>query len=331
MSITIIPYSKELEEKHIKFASKYWTKRRRKDPNYIYWKFRGTPKEKLNSFILAIHNDEVIGQLGIIPCNINLEGEIYNAQWACDLMVDRDFRGKNIASLLYDYAHKLNPITLGSDPSPAASKSMKKKGYKSLKGSWKHLFAIKIGEISKLKKINSSFLDSLYNPFYLFYLMINKFSNHHFEVINKKDYKNLITLQNKNKISVCRDEKFIEWRFSPFEDFYLGIEIMQKKNTSIFYSGYFSGSTYIITDFNIKNIFGLLQIISNIIQRFSSKGLLRIRFNNNSNLSKWLLFFGIIKFRTQTEIIYYTKNEVLNQKMANKSFYYTFMDSDENI
>lgn len=331
MRISIVPYSKDFEERHIEFASKYWTKRRRKVPNYIYWKFRGAPQDKLISFILAIHNNKVIGQLGLIPCNINIGGEIYNAQWACDLMVDKDFRGKNIASLLYDYAHKLTPITLGSNPSPAATKSMKKKGYKSLRGSWKHLFAVKIGEISKLKKINSSLLDSIYNPFYPLYLLINKFSKYSFELIDKMDYEILVTSQNKNKIYVCRDQEFIKWRFSPFKEFYPGIEIMKAKKNSTFYSGYFSGSTYLITDFNIKNIFSLLQIISDIIRRFKSKGLLRVRFNNNSNLSKWLLFFGIIKFRTQTVIIYYTDNEILNQKMMAKSFYYTYMDSDENI
>lgn len=330
-SIIVTPYCKELEQKHIEFASQYWTKKRRKEPAYIYWKFRGNPNEELNSFILAIDKDKVVGQLGLIPCKINIDGEVYHTQWACDLMVDKEYRGMNIANLLYDYAHKLKPITLGSDPSPAASKSMKKKGYQSLKSSYKHIFALKIGELSKLKNYQNKFLDFLYNPFLLFYLVINKISRNKFETVDKSSYKSLKPKKT-NKIKVVRDEEFISWRFYPFNGFYPGIEIKSQKNKEIFYLGYFSSSTYFITDFNIKNIFHLFQIISDITNRFKSKGLLRIRFsNNNINLSKWLSFFGIIKFRTQTEIIFHTEDKDLEKKITNNVFYYTYMDSDENI
>src|SRR5690606_6549679 len=122
--IEIKPYSAEFEEAHIQFASKYWTKGRRKNPEYIYWKFRGNPNTNLPGFILAIDDNKVVGQLGVIPSIISIEDKIYDAQWACDLMVDMDYRGKNVAKQLYDYAHNLKSITLGSNPSAAASKSM---------------------------------------------------------------------------------------------------------------------------------------------------------------------------------------------------------------
>jgi len=57
--IEIKPYAPDLEQKHIDFASKYWTKLRRKTPEYIYWKFRGKHGRTLPSFILDVINDEL--------------------------------------------------------------------------------------------------------------------------------------------------------------------------------------------------------------------------------------------------------------------------------
>lgn len=330
-SITIVHYSKEFENKHIEFASNYWTKRRRKEPEYIYWKFRGNSNNPLNSFILALENDRVVGQLGLIPCKIDIDGQIYDTQWACDLMVDKEYRGKNVANKLYEYAHSLKPLTLGSDPSPAASMSMKRKGYKSLAGPWKHLFPIKIGELTKLKKRSYKILDFLYNPFFVFYFFLGKVSQSEFERVKKNDYVDLINVKTK-KAKILRDKEFVDWRFSSFMDFYSGVEIFTKSNHEVFYSGYFAGATYYITDYKTKNIFNLIQIIANIIQRFRDKDILRIRFCNNEHAwSKWLVFFGIIKFRTQTEIIYYTNDVNIKEQLKNKKFYYTFLDSDENI
>jgi len=331
--ITIEPYSKHWEKAHFLFASKYWTKRRRRESEYIYWKFRGNHSERLTSFILAIEDGKVIGQLGLIPCKINVDNLIYDAQWACDLMVDTDYRGKNIAAQLYQFAHSLKPITLGSDPSPAASKSMKRSGYNSLKGSWKHLFPIKLGEITKLKGYNFEILNLIYNPLVVLFFILSKFKNNSFDKIELNEYNTLLYRKKSlDTISVYRDSEFIDWRFNAFKDYYPEMEIYSKNDKKVFYLGYFANKDYFITDLNVNNIFELFQVISNIIKRYKNKNISRIRFCcHQENISIKLLFFGFIKFRTRTEVIYYSEDSALIKKMYDKKFYYTYMDSDENI
>ncbi|MDP2159174.1 MAG: GNAT family N-acetyltransferase, partial [Flavobacterium sp.] len=186
--IEIVPYGPKWEQAHIAFASKYWTKSRRKIPDYIYWKFRGRPNQEITSFLLAVENNEVIGQLGLIPVNVRVVDELYEAQWACDLMVDTSYRGKGVAKMLYDEAHKQKELTIGSDPSPAASASMQKNGYLLMTASWKCFFPLNLNEITKLKGINQRFLNVIPNPFLLKYYIWNILHPNTFESITLNDF-----------------------------------------------------------------------------------------------------------------------------------------------
>ena len=160
-NLQIVPYQPDLEQAHIDFATQYWNKKRRFTPEYIYWKFRGTPNKELWSFLLAVVDNKVIGQLGLVPCKVKLGDHIYEAQWACDLMVDHTYRGKSVAKFLYETAHRLKPITLGSDPSPAAFKSMTKAGYRRLEGPIKFILPVSIGKTLQLKTNRFAFLNNL--------------------------------------------------------------------------------------------------------------------------------------------------------------------------
>ena len=80
MEIRIVPYGNDYIEKHREFASKYWIKKRRLDSEYIFWKFRGDKNEELKSFLLATHEDKVIGQLGLVPCVLKVNGELVESQ-----------------------------------------------------------------------------------------------------------------------------------------------------------------------------------------------------------------------------------------------------------
>ena len=103
--IQIVYYGKKWEESHQKFAKKYYNNRRKRViPEYIYWKFRSKKEIDTELFLLAISDNEVVGQLGLIPCRIILKSKVFDAHWACDLMVDKKFRGKGIAPSLYTEA-----------------------------------------------------------------------------------------------------------------------------------------------------------------------------------------------------------------------------------
>lgn len=333
--IDIVHYSPEYEEAHYQFASKYWNKRKRTTSEYLYWKFRGKQKEKLNSFILAIENGKVIGQLGLVPCSIIVDNEKLRAQWACELLVDTDYRGKNVAKTLYQYAYTLNPVTLGSDPSPAASISMERAGFISLKGPYKFMFPMYIGEITKLKGLNLKLLELLPNPFLLILWLWRLIrGNNRFQKLNIDEYKEsseFLSAQNDEIIRVVHDESFADWRFNSFKDYYHGIEVYTGKNSSKFLL-YRSPSLYLVTDYSAYKTSSLLDILSKVVLEAKKDNVMGIKLMANTNREIYLLsVLGFIRFRAKTNIIFYTSDADLKQKMSDKYFRYTFMDSDENI
>lgn len=326
--IEIHPYGPQWEQAHIAFASKYWTKSRRKIPEYIYWKFRGQPTTEITSFLLAIENNEVIGQLGLIPVNLVIEGNVYDSQWACDLMVDTSYRGKNVAKLLYEVAHNQKTITIGSDPSPAASKSMQKNGYQLLPSFWRFIFPMNLNQVTTLKGFDSNFLKKIPNPFLLLVVLRNIFHKNTFRTV---DLSNLLLhpLQEYKSqlVFVARDIEFAKWRFGSFKNYYKGAEF-RLNNQQHFYSGYFTNDTYYLMDYWIKNRLDFFLILGDIINRYKNSGLKAIRF---FGLDEKLFCLGCLKFRTRSEIIYYTNSTEIKQKINSKVFYYTYADSDENI
>jgi GNAT superfamily N-acetyltransferase len=332
--IEIKSYGPAWEELHRQFASKYWAKRKRLTPEYIYWKFRGTPGKDLPSFILAIENGKVVGQMGLVPCIVNIKGHHIEAQWACDLMVDKAYRGAGIAKALYDFAYLMKPLTLGSDASPAATISMIRAGFILLRGPWKFLYTLRLGELTKLKGINSSLLNRIRNPFTYLLLTWRFFRKlkQKFEIVGIEPYTDCANTSSKNKkISVLHDLPFAHWRYNSYKDYYKGLRLYSKGLDSHF-SVYADKDLFIVTDWGAKNSIQYIDLWSEIVARAYQEKISRIKVMANSSVEKnTLQFSGAIKFRTRTQIIYYTKDNNISEMISNEYFYYTYMDSDENI
>lgn len=327
--IEIKYYSKEFEAAHIEFAKRHWTKKRRLTPEYLYWKFRGGEGLEMTSFILAFDGNKVIGQFGLIPCSIEIGKELYEAQWACDLMIDSEYRGKGVADKLYDFAHNSKMITLGSDPSPAAEKSMVKKGYISIHGPRKFIFPFKIGEAFKLKGINNNFINKIPNPFILLFYV---FKSKNFKKITTEEYAKLCrNNKDDDNIRAIYDEAFYEWRFSPFKSYYPGIDCY-KKDDATFFSGYYVNGLYFMRDFQASNFMSYLKIISFIYFKYRHLNIQRIKFVSMHNHINFMLpFLGFIRFSTLTKIILFTKQPKIKEQIKDKKFNYNLSDSDENI
>jgi|SRR5690554_5404568 len=326
--IEIKCYSKEFEEAHIEFAKKYWKKKRRLTPEYIYWKFSGSPEKVLRSFILAFDGDKVVGQFGLIPCQVKIGGIKYDAQWACDLMVDSNYRGKGVANKLYDFAHKNKVITLGSNPSPAAEKSMVRKGYVSLEGPRKFIYPFKIGEAFKLKGINNRLLNKISNPFVA---LLYVFKNKSYTPISTTRYAELIDNSVNEHLHCVYDSSFYKWRFSKFKSYYPGNDCYEKDINNHF-SGFFVNGIYYLNDFKVSGLLSFLKLISFIFFEYKEKSIKRIKFVcMSTGISLIIPFLGFVGFRTLTSVILYTENEEVKTKIQNKKFNYTYHDSDENI
>jgi GNAT superfamily N-acetyltransferase len=331
----IVQYGPRFEKAHYEFASRHWKKRKRTTAEYIYWKFRGKPKEKLNSFLLAIDNEQVVGQLGVIPCTLLLGEKKIEAQWACELMVDTAFRGKGIAKLLYDFAFTLKPVTLGSDPSHAAAVSMKRAGFISVRGPVKFLFPMYVGEITKLKGINSALLDKVPNPFILVLRLWNLIKgNNRFRGIDAAEYLEGLRESSSEPdkwIRVDHENGFADWRFNTFKDYYNGIELYSNESGSLF-SLYRHPDTYIVTEYLPRKLSSLSDILGAVISDARKNRTRKIKLLAHSPSEIRLLsFLGFVRFRTRSEIIFHCADPDLEEVMMSKPFYYTYLDSDENI
>ena len=331
----VVHYGPSFEKAHHEFACRYWKKRKRTTAEYLYWKFRGKQKEPLNSFLLAIDNEQVVGQLGLIPCTLLFGKKKAESQWACELMVDSAYRGKGIAKLLYDCAFTLKPVTLGSDPSRAASVSMTRAGFISLRGPVKFLFPMYLGEITKLKGINSRWLDKVPNPFILVLRLWSLVKgNKPFREIGTADYfEGLRESARETDQWICVDHEngFADWRFKSFKDYYNGIEPYSNESGSMF-SLYRHPNTYIVTEYSAKDTFALIDVLGEIVSEARKHQARKIKLLVHSSKEIRLLsLLGFIRFRTRTEIIFHCTDPDLKELMLNKPFYYTYMDSDENI
>ncbi|MBZ9779425.1 GNAT family N-acetyltransferase [Psychroflexus sp. CAK8W] len=329
--IEIVNYSPKYEKQHFEFATKLFGKRRkRRNPDYIYWKFRGEFQKEMTSLKLAIEHNKVIGQVGLIPCSLKIDNSSIDAQWICDIMVDPDFRGKGVANQLYEAAHRQKPITLGSDPSPAATKSMLRAGYKKLESSSKQFIPVYLGVPLQMKGMPYKLLKSVKNPFLSVYGQ-KKYQNEFKELdIVKENHHELFRMKSDNDLRIYVNDRFKEWRFQRFKDYYPGVRLYNLSNTRTFFSGYYHGSIYFITDLELEEASHFYSII-NFILNLIPKKIDRIRFQNNINSSKLGSKLTTIEYSTKTSIIYYTEDKALADLINDRYFYYTFQDSDENI
>jgi hypothetical protein len=336
--IKIVHYSSEWEKQHQIFAKEYFNGRRKRIiPEYLYWKYRKKENEQSISLLLAVDGKRVIGQLGMIPTIIRLKNEVYNAFWACDLMVCTNFRGMGIANMLYEEAVR-NKIVLGSDPSIAASKSMKEYGFKNLVGPWKYFFPIYIDAITqkKFKYFNKIFKNVL-NPLILilsFKNFIKSSSNIQLIEISFIDinWEWLNKYNNVNELHILHDELFLRWRLSMFKNYQKSGICFQQKDKYLLLCRE-NSECCMIGDFLYDSIITAKIILRALVLKCYKNGIREIRWFANNNIDQRVLAdLGFIKFRTRTNLIYSTEDYYfINNLKGVNFFYYTYFDSDEDI
>lgn len=333
-SVTIAPYEAVHEQAHIAFASRYWTKGRRKNPAYIYWKFRGTPGKKMPSFLLALAGDTVIGQLGLVPCDVMIAGMRYDAQWACDLMVDTAYRGKSIAKMLYEEAHRQKSITLGSDPSPAALASMTRAGYEVLKGPGKYILPISIGETIRIKFPRFPLLNKVKNPFIWYLKRKGKAQSTEIASTNWKDCMETINAhrQRLNAPYVLHDKAFMQWRAESFASYYEAPHFIRHQDMKSYMCFKRAGNAFYINEWHAESPGIMAAFLRLLVQEALSLGIHFINVPANSEKEEDMLKqLGFFRFRTPTQVIYHCGALESDPLKSFDHFYYTYWDSDEYI
>jgi hypothetical protein len=225
MDIRIEPYSEIYVSEHQDFARKMWPdKQRRRVEEYNRWKFRGPLTGPVEGLLLALYDNHVVGQLGLIPVSLRNEQGIFPAQWACDLIVDLDYRRMGIASLLFSTGLSRDKITLGSNPSLGADITMSKLGFKPLIGpsqlvfpiDWSHVLSWKIP--SWLHSF-LPFLKHMISPFDRF--RINKLRTTNQSRVKPSEWRMVIPRVKRwqSRIStaqIIHDQDFLSWRCQGF-------------------------------------------------------------------------------------------------------------------
>jgi len=332
MAIKTLEYESKFFKSRDEFIKKYWKKERLKHVDYLAWKFRSPSSELIDGLILAIDDDKVIGQYGYIPVEIVMDGITYPSQWACDAMVDLEYRGKGVANQINHHAFGKKPITLGSDPSHAATKSYQKTGAHFMEGPWKVSYMKNLYELARIKKKEKPFMKWIPNPFYYFDYFLSILKPPQFEIITPEEYATLYHASKSphfiyNKLT----SDFLEWRFNSFKHYYSGVTAYKHPNGD-YYCGFLSKSVYYICDYQAKTHQGLLAIIQHIFKTHTFKAVDMIRLMMNiSKRPDWMRFRGFIPFRTVTNIVYFTEDQKILDSMKEKRFYYGYLDSDENI
>ena len=337
--ITIEFYDKQYQEAHSAFAEKMFPNRRFKsDPEYLYWKFK-PPKEsdRPSNLLIALSNEQVVGQVGLVPATLICEDVEIVTQWLGDVMVDTDFRGFKLSHKLYEEAVKLTPLTLSQSPSPVAWNTFKSFGFESVDGPYRCIlplngdffasFFFKPGtrlhrisrmlfsniffQRNKLKGINTNFMSDIseIRPI---------------DIINKSSYFN-------KKISIPHikhGKEFFNWRTNSPKRFPREMKCIETENGSFCLFGK-NGNSLVMFDYVITSISDGRRLINKMLDIYFNDDISDIRsclYPYYPSIS--LKELGFFQYRTPEHICYYPKTAIISNYT---NFHYCFFDSDGSI
>jgi hypothetical protein len=108
----------ELHEKEALFSflrEVYADNMRQSDERYWHWHYCESPFASEDDIPLwvAKHGEEIVGQLGAIPVELNVNGRAERSVWILDMIIRIDFRRHGLAKKLVLAINKLYPTMLG--------------------------------------------------------------------------------------------------------------------------------------------------------------------------------------------------------------------------
>jgi len=332
MSIRLEKYSSKLASAHKEFViSTFGNRRKRMNVDYLMWKFGCKVGTESDNFILAFDGEKVIGQIGYIPCKLKVNSRDIEAHWAGNLMVHPEYRGQGVAQMLYSYGTK-RKLTLGSDPSPMAAKSMERFRFKAITSNHKHFFPSTVSVILSKKKFHvKNWIGHLQWPFILKH---NKCTADYKPVDLKQYltcYQNLIS--ERNEVRVIHDIDFWNWRGNSFKD-YRAPTVFFSENHSFCCAILYTRTQLIVEDIVVKCKKSYVKCLSFLVKLMLLHNKAEIKMTSHDKYSCSVLARnGFIKYRTPTRIIFYDpdNNPEIITALSTSNFRYTLCDSDENL
>ncbi len=321
---------------HEDFALKVWPdKRKRRDENYIRWKFRASQKGEVSGLLLALSKNRILGQLGLIPVKLKFNQKIYEAQWACDLMVDPEFRKRNIGRKLLEVAVERKIFTLGNNPSPEAERVMKNFGFQQVESGRTMFFPIKSLNLLKWvipDKINfiKPMLNLFVQPYFTFKIhKILKEKSNFFNCTWRDIIELIDSEQSEHSYTgILHDEDFLKWRMDGISNF------TNKPGVSRTSSGNFVIKMPFppflnVYDWSCKKFADIRETCAYLVNAaVINKNEIIQMIANDTFQEKSLRRIGFIGARNIEKIIYFSKAERFGR---NVKFNFSLYDSDVNL
>ena len=335
MKVEIVNYSKKYTSLHKEFANRNWGKRRRGDPEYLHYKHREKNTGSYENLVIAIVDERVIGQIGLIPTTLVVKDEKSEGFWLCDLMVELEYRKLGVAIKLYKHVMKKGKILFGSSPSPSSEVLLKLLKFRSVKGPKLWFFPIEFDEMvqwrlgTNLKGLQP-FFSQIINFFHKFFYSFK--SNKNIEIKSSQwslIYEKHLKFQTQiDQPHILHDKDFLKWRGNGFTGFCEKIMGLYDENSNSYLFYGLGSSCLYIYEWNIENseiasdmFFQLYKIA---IKHKKSRLQLTSNFPSQDRMLKNL---GWLKFKLPVSIYYHTSN--INQRID--QLYYTVYDSDGNL
>lgn len=333
----VLPYSIKIKLAHIEFIDQAWpTSAKRKDPDYLKWKFRSESAEEIKNLLVAVDQQKVVGHLGLIPAMVVIGGKIYDAQWGCNFKVLPGFEGAGYGSLLDIQSLDIKTITLGAAPTKQSEDIKIKLGFKKLEGPRVMVYPIQFQPFIKMKlaSIPSLFLNFLSTVLKIFFnaTHIQNYFEKNSQFALAGSYRDVIDLVAKFQKTlpythIKHDVHYLNWRCQTIEGYRSEAQSLQTANGS-FILYYCSAKYCYLHEFNF---------ISDTDRNALLKRLLRIAiqkkcsalyvYSNTVQEEKGFKHFGFLGFRRKINIYAYSQEQV----EFGTRFYMTTYDSDVNL
>ena len=197
------------------FYKKIYKQRYKSLTNNWRWWYRVGHNE-FEPLIISLNNKKVIGQAAYLPTDVNILGKKVPAIWFVDYAILPEFKGKGLGKIMYKEWMKIcsNQMAICSDDS---LRVLKKFG-------WKDNYAVKrltkpinpLNFLPIVKNLKLNFANATLRYFmkkkYSSNISINPYKiNDNFKILNES-FKLKKNLQNKEFVTIIRDEKWLHWR-----------------------------------------------------------------------------------------------------------------------
>jgi len=278
-------------------------------------------------------NERIIGQYQRIPCKYYINGELFNAFWGMDYIVEEASRGTTAGVFLAQQALKDNQFGMGL--SPIAFKLHLLIGGKHIGDYYKYIrfkslpnllgFAISL-------IIKHPFLSNNKNDCYPNIINIGDIS------FKKKNNPSDINweFENNNYIEFSRDKEFLSWRFGSYPKVFITYTYEDESGIKAYFvirNVIWKGFPFLLlVDYRCKGntLQPMLKAVNKILKKSHNYGIITL--SSFSDVDKALKHNRYIKFGFSGQIVTNVKTNLSKQQIKQrKSIFVTFADSDADF